>query len=488
MPTIFFVVLVPRVLGVYHAIAVVLTDWENHAQKSTYTASLTLKTFALSSLVAYMGLALSAFVYVPFGEGVMCSIQAWLFNGSFSSSTGGFVASLRDMLNGTAAAASLSAAEKQQARFWDVDRTHARAKLHPGRLTDQMFAYTVTGQVTDTFTEIGLPFLMRGLDAFRKGKTTMKGLVSLVHGDGANVKKRVVFEDEKEKGGMEERAFLDSVREEAALPEYDLFVDYNEMVVQFGYVVLWSTIWPLTGGKHMVFSSFALNLHPYSIVMVFINNIFELPSDAFKIAVHNRRAIPSRTDTIGPWLDVLTFLAWLGALTNSALVYLFSPRYLPDHTHLNAIDNSSSFSSKTLLNDTSSSLMYENFTAASGTVPNANLSSSFPSMLPATKELLLKIILVALVASHGYILVRALIRHIVEKIFWKGSTEVEERVREERNVKAKFLSGSGVDLSNSKVAAGVTRGDGEELEEMDPMGFWDHDEGLEEIQRISKEA
>ena len=41
------------------------------------------------------------------------------------------------------------------------------------------------------------------MDVFRKGKTTMKDLVSS--------KKRVVFEDEKEKGEMEERAFLDSV-------------------------------------------------------------------------------------------------------------------------------------------------------------------------------------------------------------------------------------------------------------------------------------
>jgi hypothetical protein len=31
----------------------------------------------------------------------------------------------------------------------------------------------------------------------------------------------------------------------------------------------------------------------------------------------------------------------------------------------------------------------------------------------------------------------------------------------------------------SKIAA--------DSEEMDSMGFWDHDEGLEEIQRISKE-
>jgi hypothetical protein len=68
-------------------------------------------------------------------------------------------------------------------------------------------------------------------------------------------KKRVVFEDEQEKGGMAERVFLERVREEAALPEYELFGDFSEMVTQFGYVVLWSAIWPLAGGGSLFFLS-----------------------------------------------------------------------------------------------------------------------------------------------------------------------------------------------------------------------------------------
>ena len=55
-------------------------------------------------------------------------------------------------------------------------------------------------------------------------------------------------EDEKERGGLEEREFLDRVRGEATLPEYDLFQDYSEMVTQFGYVAVWSAIWPLASG------------------------------------------------------------------------------------------------------------------------------------------------------------------------------------------------------------------------------------------------
>ena len=211
--------------------------------------------------------------------------------------------------------------------------------------------------------------------------------------------------------------------------------------------------------------------------MAFINNIFETRSDAFKIAVHNRRAIPSRTDTIGPWLDVLTFLTWLGALTNAALVYLFSPHLLPDNNSL------SSSHPETLNNTDPSPPIPEHLSGTSGTAPNVSWGFGGSSI----QELFLKAILVSLVASHGFILLRVLIRHIVEKIFWKGSGEVEEREMEERNVKATFLNGfclnlGGTDVDDPKVAA-----DSEEST-TDLMGFWDNDEGLQEIQRISKEA
>jgi anoctamin-10 len=237
-----------------------LTNWENHAHKSTYAASLTLKTFALSAIVAYLGLGLSAFVYVPFGEGVMRWVQAWLFG---STTTGqSFTATLRDMLNGTvatAATAFVTAAPEKilRSEFWDANPTAVQTKLDSGRLRGQMFAYTVTNQAVNTFVEVGLPFVLRRVDEFRKKRTHSKApssASSVVSGSDNGAKKRVVFEDEKERGGLVERVFLDRVRQEAALPEYDLFVDYSEMVVQFGYVVLWSTIWPLAAGT----SSFSL--------------------------------------------------------------------------------------------------------------------------------------------------------------------------------------------------------------------------------------
>ncbi|KAF9584510.1 hypothetical protein BGW38_006195 [Lunasporangiospora selenospora] len=55
----------------------------------------------------------------------------------------------------------------------------------------------------------------------------------------------------------------------------------------------------------------------------FINNWVELRSDAAKICFHTRRPIPGRTDSIGPWIDNLQYLAWFSSLTNASILYLF---------------------------------------------------------------------------------------------------------------------------------------------------------------------
>jgi anoctamin-10 len=76
--------------------------------------------------------------------------------------------------------------------------------------------------------------------------------------------------------------------------------------MKFGYLSLFSVVWPLTACSFLV------------------NNWFEIRGDAFKICVEMKRPIPYRADTIGPWLDSLGFLTWLGSITTAAIVYMFS--------------------------------------------------------------------------------------------------------------------------------------------------------------------
>jgi hypothetical protein len=204
------------------------------------------------------------------------------------------------------------------------------------------------------------------------------------------------------------------------------------------------------------------------IVMAFINNIFEFESDAFKLTVHHRRPIPIRTDTIGPWLDALSFLAWLGALTNSALVYLFSPEILKTSA---TSGTEKIIQAKEHLVD----------------VTGANSSGMWGvdgSSYEATKALLVKAVLVALAASHGYLILRVIVRHVVEKIWWKGGKEVQEREREERTMKEKFLETAGAGAGSVVLPEDKTK----VPETEDKMGFWEHDEGVDEIKRLVKET
>ena len=234
---------VPNFLGVYQKYATRLTNLENHKHQSTYDYSLTIKRFALSAMVAYLGLTLSAFVYVPFGQQIMTYVHSQL--------------NAQPGLNETAEAAKDAAS----AGIWEYNIGNITTSIDNTRLQNQMYAYTVTNQIVGTFLEVGLPYIMRFLGRVQGGTA----------GGNAKAKgKRVDFQDENSSvaesstisGGerKEERELLVRIRKEVALGrEYDVFEDYIEMVTQFGYVAIWSTIWPLAPGtslfKYLLFFS-----------------------------------------------------------------------------------------------------------------------------------------------------------------------------------------------------------------------------------------
>ena len=100
--------------------------------------------------------------------------------------------------------------------------------------------------------------------------------------------------------------------------------------------------------------------------------------------------------------------------------------------------------------------------------------------------------LVALAASHGYMIVRVLIRHVLERLLWKGSKEEQEAERQETVVKVEYLKSLGVaDVREEKSDLAAKVGGVETREEEVSDGvkaFWEFDEGLDEIQRVLKDA
>jgi anoctamin-10 len=59
------------------------------------------------------------------------------------------------------------------------------------------------------------------------------------------------------------------------------------MITQFGYITIWSLVWPLAP------------------IFALINNYVELRADAVKICKHVRRPVGDRVESIGSWLETL---------------------------------------------------------------------------------------------------------------------------------------------------------------------------------------
>ncbi|KAL9130230.1 MAG: hypothetical protein Q9217_001523 [Psora testacea] len=275
LPTLLLTGLIPTLSTVLTEFATRLTEYENYETVDSYESAMTQKIFVLNFITSYLPIFLTAFVYVPFGS---------------------FIVPYLDVFQLTAR--PFAENEKQLAT------PKAGFEINPARLRKQVIYFTVTAQIVNFAMETIVPYVKRrGFHMYQEMKTERAAKNGGAAPGAAT------------KDSPEEAEFLARVRSEAELDVYDVTADLREMVVQFGYLALFSVVWPLTACSFLV------------------NNWIELRSDAVKICLEMQRPTPHRADSIGPWLDSLGFLAWLGSITTAALVYLFSNDGLgPDGT------------------------------------------------------------------------------------------------------------------------------------------------------------
>ena len=128
-----------------------------------------------------------------------------------------------------------------------------------------------------------------------------------------------------------------------------------------------------------------------------------------------------RYETIGPWIDALSALSWFGAVINAALWALFGS----GGPGVKGVTGSGMSSSKLNPAAEGVKIKFTDFTTIS-TSPYAT------SLVPHA-------MLVALCASHLYVLARIVVRHIVKRIMWEGSGEAEREEKESRAIRAGYL-------------------------------------------------
>lgn len=274
IPTILLSLLVPTISTVLTGVATQLNDYENYESQEAYDAALTRKIFILNFVTAYLPVILTAFVYLPFAHVIVPYLDVfhWVVR-------------------------LFQSADKK------TKPSMSKFNINRGRLKKQVVYFAVTGQVVNFALETIVPYVKRKvLHKYQEMSEEKKngGDKPSSPTKQADLSTGTLLED-----APGEVSFLNRIRSEAELSEYDLNADLREMCVQFGYLSLFSPVWSLVP------------------LFFLVNNWVELRSDFVKICIECKRPIPFRADTIGPWLDSMSFLAWLGSITSTALVYLF---------------------------------------------------------------------------------------------------------------------------------------------------------------------
>nr|XP_020467304.1 anoctamin-10 [Monopterus albus]XP_020467305.1 anoctamin-10 [Monopterus albus]XP_020467306.1 anoctamin-10 [Monopterus albus] len=160
-------------------------------------------------------------------------------------------------------------------------------------LRQSLATLLITSQILNQFMEAFLPYWLRR----RRNKKMIR-----------KVQKRRTMEDV-------ELPLVEQVRLEADMSTYlGTFDDYLELFLLFGYVSLFSCVYPLAA------------------VLVVLNNITEVYSDAFKMCHVFKRPFSEPAANIGVWQLAFEAMSVIAVVTNFALIGM-SPQvkaYFPD--------------------------------------------------------------------------------------------------------------------------------------------------------------
>jgi len=243
IPTIIYSTFIPFLNKIYLGFAKKFNDFENYSTKIEYDNRYAEKVFVFYFLNSFMSLIVVGWAYIPFSKQFIEILEL--------TPLGSLISEI--------------------------------PSPGPERLVGNFVYLMLNAQILNLFQETIIPFISRKITG-------------------------IAFDDKKKDNDDKENStdpVIKQIEKEMELPIYDVKDDYSEMVVQFGYISLFSIVWPLGS------------------VTSLINNWIELRSDAIKMCINHRRPYPQRSENIGPWIDILSIMSWISSLTNAWFVSVF---------------------------------------------------------------------------------------------------------------------------------------------------------------------
>ena len=239
---------------VYQILATKLTDLECPRTETEYEDSYTLKMFLFQFVNYY-----SSIIYIAF------------FKGNFVGYPG----------------------------HYNTILGSRQEECQPGgclfELTFQLVIIMVGKQFINNVQEIGVPLAM---ELYRTKKTEADENKRIKQQMAAGESEAVVKNEIDEPW---EKDFLLSPQ-----PKMNLFGEYLEMVIQFGFTTLFATAFPLAP------------------IFAFVNNVIEIRLDAFKFVTALQRPWAQKAQDIGSWYSILEAVGILSVLFNAFTIAITS--------------------------------------------------------------------------------------------------------------------------------------------------------------------
>ncbi|KAL0278801.1 UNVERIFIED_CONTAM: hypothetical protein PYX00_000506 [Menopon gallinae] len=178
------------------------------------------------------------------------------------------------------------------------------------KLKEQLAALLITRQIIGNIKESALPYVLEQIRLAKLSFDLFGALSPSKAKEPPGVKKDDAEEEEEEERKAEHSKApgnrnIGQAELESNLFKYDgTFEDHLEIFIQMGYVVLFSSAFPMAA------------------FCALVNNLIEIRSDAFKLCFIFQRPFGQRVANIGSWQNAMELMGIIAVLVNCALIGL----------------------------------------------------------------------------------------------------------------------------------------------------------------------
>jgi len=180
-------------------------------------------------------------------------------------------------------------------------------------LRTQLGAIFISKVIVANVKDIGIPYLFYSLERLAE----FRKLEAAKEASKATMETKIQTNESNNEIDELQIRQLSPAEEQMRLDEYNIllgpFRDYGDLVIIYGYTVLFVAAFPLAP------------------LMALVNSYVQIRADAWRISLSCRRPWPSNAEDIGTWSDIIELMSYLAVIINSIII-IYTGTFLDDFT------------------------------------------------------------------------------------------------------------------------------------------------------------